>query len=319
MPRQKLLKKNGLNKMKKILLTGSEGFIGKNLQESLTKRNDFILSCPRQAELNLTDSLEVAEWMQSFQPDVIIHSATSNTVGKGYNSDVCEQNLRMFFNLLRYRPNGCMIYSLCSGSSYNRENWVEKMEENYLGTHIPTDGQGFSKFIIASHARYLSDVVTLRLFGIFGEHEDYRYKFISNTIAKRLTEVEVTLYRNAVYDYLDVVDFCTILQNLIDCDIRSGEFNVTPDNSVALSQIIETVDHCLDIALPYSVTVPGYGTPYTGSNKELRARLSELTFSPIEKSIRRLINYYKNNMPLIDKVALEQDQLLRHAQAINKP
>jgi GDP-L-fucose synthase len=319
MPHQKLLKKNGLNKMKKILLTGSEGFVGKNLQESLAKRNDFILSCPKQAELNLTDSLEVAEWMQSFQPEVIIHSATSNTVGKGYNSDVCEQNLRMFFNLLRYRPNGCMIYSLCSGSSYNRENWVEKMEENYLGTHIPTDGQGFSKFIIASHARHLSDVVTLRLFGIFGEHEDYRYKFISNTIAKRLTEVEITLYRNAVYDYLDVVDFCSIIENLIDSNVRSGEYNVTPDNSVELSQIIETVDRCLNIALPYNVTVTGYGTPYTGANKELRSRLSKLTFTPIEKSIRRLISYYKNNMPLIDKVALEQDQLLRHAQAINKP
>jgi UDP-glucose 4-epimerase len=304
--------------MKKILLTGSEGFIGKNLQESLSKRADFLLCSPKLSELNLTDSLEVAQCLASFQPDVIIHSATSNTIGKGYNSDVCEQNLRMFFNLLRHRPNGCMLYSLCSGSSYNRENWVEKMEEEYLGTHIPSDGQGFSKFVIATHARHLPDVAILRLFGIFGEHEDYRYKFISNTIAKRLAGLEVTLYKNAVYDYLDVVDFCSIVHKLIDQDIRSGEFNVTPDNSVSLAQIIETIDHCLDITAPYQTVNSGYGTPYTGCNKKLRSTLPNLTFLPIEGSIRRLIRYYRENIDLIDPKALAQDQLLQHAKMINK-
>lgn len=305
--------------MKKILLTGSEGFVGRNLQESLGKRTDYQLSCPRQADVDLTDSLEVRQCIVSFQPDVIIHSATSNTVGKDYNSDVCEQNLRMFFNLLRHRPNGCMIYSLCSGSSYNRENWTAKMEEEYLGTHIPTDGQGFSKFVIASHSRHLKDVVILRLFGIFGEYEDYRFKFISNTIAKRLTGLEVTLHKNAVYDYLDVADFCNIIQKLIDQDIRFGEYNVTPDNSTSLSHIIETVDRCLGIKTPYRIANPGYGSPYTGSNKRLKSTIADLMFLPIDESIQRLIDYYRENTNTIDLQALKQDQLLQHARMINKP
>jgi UDP-glucose 4-epimerase len=305
--------------MKKILLTGSEGFIGRNLQESLAKRTDFQLFCPKQAEFNLTDSLDVAQCIESFQPDVIIHSATSNTVGKDYNADVCEQNLRMFFNLLRHRQNDCIIYSLCSGSSYNRENWVEKMEEDYLGTHIPTDGQGFSKFVIASHARHVSNVVVLRLFGIFGEYEDYRYKFISNMIAKRLKNLDVTLHKNAVYDYLDVADFCTIMHKLIDQNIRYGEFNVTPDNSTSLSQIIDIVDRCLGIKTPYHIANSGYGSPYTGSNERLKSAIKGLSFLPMEKSIQRLIGYYKENIELIDQQALEQDQLLQHAKMINKP
>lgn len=305
--------------MKKILLTGSEGFVGRHLCESLANRADFQLSCPKQLEVNLTNSLEVAHYIESFQPDVIIHSATSNTVGKDYNSDVCEQNLRMFFNLLRHRPNDCAIYSLCSGSSYNRENWQEKMEEEYLGTYIPSDGQGFSKFVISSYARHLSDVVILRLFGIFGEYEDYRYKFISNTIAKRLIGQAVTLHKNAVYDYLDVSDFCAIMHKLIDQNIRSGEFNVTPDHSTSLSQIIETIDHCLGTERPYKITNPGYGTPYTGSNKKLKSTLANLTFLPMKESIDRLIGYYRKNIELIDRKALEQDKLLQHAKTINKP
>lgn len=305
--------------MKKILLTGSEGFVGRNLLESLALRGEFVLCSPKQSEVDLTDSAQVARCIEIFQPELIIHSATSNTIGKGYDSNVCELNLRMFFNLLRFRPSGCLLYSLCSGSSYDRDNWTESMPEEYLGSHIPADSQGFSKFVIASHARHIEDVVTLRLFGIFGKYEDYRYKFISNTIAKRLTDLDVTLFRDAVYDYLDVTDFCRIVLQLFDRNVRTGEFNVTPDNSVTLSQIIDTVDRCLGVNKGYTISTPGLGRPYTGCNGKLRSILDDLRFSSIEMSISNLIRYYAEDVGLIDREALEQDQLLQYAKSINSP
>lgn len=305
--------------MKRVFLTGSEGFVGRNLLEALSRRNDFVLCFPKQCDVDLTDSADVARCLDAFHPDLIIHSATSNTVGKGYDSNVCEQNLRMFFNLLRHRPQGCLIYTLCSGSSYNRENWAEKMTEDYLGVHIPADSQGFSKFVIASYAKHLEDVVTLRLFGIFGKYEDYRYKFISNTITKRLAGLDVTLFRDAIYDYLDVTDFCSIIEQLFNRNVRTGDFNVTPDDSIKLSQVIETVDHCLGINKGYQIANPGLGKTYTGCNKKLRAILDNFQFSPIEVSIRRLVSHYTNNRQEIDCESLKQDQLLQYAKSINSP
>lgn len=304
--------------MKKILITGGEGFIGRHLQEAFAARPDFTLLLPGQGELDLTDSAAVAACLESFQPDVIVHSATSNTLGKDYANDVCEQNLRMFFNLLRYRPAGCMLYTLCSGSSYNRENWVDNMREDYLGEHIPTDGQGFSKFVIASHARHLEDVATLRLFGIFGRHEDHRYKLISNTIAKRLAGFDVALFRNAIYHYLDVEDFCRILLRLIDENVRHGEFNITPDRAVSLEEVVLTVDRVLGIKTPYSVLNPGLGRPCTGDNQRLRAALPGLEFTPFETSVAHLAEHYRQHPERIDRAALEQDQLLSHARNINR-
>ena len=304
--------------MKKILISGTDGFIGRHLEETMAKRADFQLLCPRLLILNLTKTTEVANYLETHRPDIIIHSATANTVGKGYESDVCEQNLRMFFNLVHHRPKGSILYTLCSGSSYNRENWVENMSEDYLGKFIPSDGQGFSKFVIASHARYLENVVTLRLFGIFGRHEDYRYKFISNTIAKRLAGLDVVLAKNAFYHYLDVEDFCTILMRLIDEQVDSGEFNVTPDRAVSLEEIIKTVDNYLAIAKGHTVLSQGLGRAYTGCNKRLRNALPNLAFTPIEESISRLVGHYRQHIEDIDRVALSQDLLLQHARSISR-
>lgn len=303
--------------MKNILITGSEGFVGRNLLETLAHRSDFTLSGSRQDDLDLTDSNQVKEYIKILQPNIIIHSATSNTMGKAYESDVCEQNLRMIFNLLRHRPPGCLIYTLCSGSSYNRESWTDNMTEDYLGEHIPADSQGFSKFVIANYVKNIKDVVTLRLFGIFGRHEDYRYKFISNTIAKRLAGMKVILYRDALYDYIDVADFCTIVEQLIDRNVRTGGFNVTPDDSVYLSDIIGIVDRCLNIDSGYTTATLGLGRTYTGSNTKLRSILGEFEFTSIEASIQNLIHYYTANTQKLDYAALDKDPLLQYAKAIN--
>ena len=301
----------------RILLTGSQGFIGKNLTEFIQKFTNFTLFCPTESDVDLTNSDAVQKCIDKYAPTIIIHSATGNVAGKSYTENVCEQNLRMYFNLLRYRPPGCVLYSLCSGSSYNRDNWIEDMSEDYLGQNIPVDSQGFSKFVIASHAITQEDIVVLRLFGIFGKYEDYRYKFISNTIAKRLLGMDVILFKDARYDYLDVSDFSAILLQMIMLNTRSGVYNVTPDDSTTLSQIIYSVDQEMKTGGEFLIVTEGWGKPYTGSNARLRAMLPEFNFTPLRVSISNLLDFYKTNIHLIDRQALEQDQLLQYAKSVN--
>ena len=50
--------------MKTILLTGSSGFIGKNLKEYLLKK-DYELLTPTHEELDLMDTVAVSEYLNA--------------------------------------------------------------------------------------------------------------------------------------------------------------------------------------------------------------------------------------------------------------
>lgn len=96
----------------KILITGGNGFIAKNLLEQLNSEYT-VLSC-NSKELNLLDSLKVFDYIKSNQFEVIIHTATYDAAPKHSTKDpskVLEYNLKMFFNIARCKDYfGKMIY-----------------------------------------------------------------------------------------------------------------------------------------------------------------------------------------------------------------
>ena len=52
----------------------------------------------------------------------------------------------------------------------------------------------------------------LRLFGVFGRHEDYAIRFISNAICKTLFDLPITLRQNRTFSYLYVDDLGPIVE-----------------------------------------------------------------------------------------------------------
>lgn len=129
---------------------------------------------------------------------------------------------------------------------------------------------------------------------------------------------EVVLFRDAHYHYLDVEDFCAIMQRLIDEDIFDGEYNVTPDQGTYLHEIIEMVDRTMAINAPYRIISSGFGRPYTANNQRIHARLPGLRFTPLEASIQRLVQHYQGMMGNLDRQTLMEDPLLHHAKQINQ-
>ena len=60
--------------MKKILLTGSGGFIGKNILESYLSKQ-YVICAPRSKELDLLDTEAVDSYFKDKNFDAVIHGA----------------------------------------------------------------------------------------------------------------------------------------------------------------------------------------------------------------------------------------------------
>ena len=151
--------------MKRILITGGDGFLGKSLHEYLSSQ--FVIISKNKSQLNILDSLKVLNFLKKNKFDTVIHTATYAVPLKysRKNPDkILENNLMMFFNLARCKDYfGELIY-FGSGAEFNRDNWVPKMKEGYFDKFIPTDQYGFSKYIMTKYTYTNERIINLRLF-----------------------------------------------------------------------------------------------------------------------------------------------------------
>jgi len=247
----------------KILLTGSTGFIGRNLLEGLT--NHTILS-PTRKQLDLLDETAVELYLLSNMPEVIIHCA-------GVDHPAClEENLRMFLNLYKYRENRKMIY-FGSGAEYDRDHWLPKMKESYFGDFTPKDQYGFSKYLMNMLTQISQGIYNLRLFGVFGKYED-KYRFLY----KCLNEKEIFIPRDMKFDYMYVKDLIPIVDWFITHNPLFKDFNVCTGKSYLLSEIAKMT------GIPYTIGIKTE-KEYSGDNSRL-LKEKEFKFTPLEEALK---------------------------------
>ena len=57
--------------------------------------------------------------------------------------------------------------------------------------------------------------MNLRLFGVYGEFEDYSRRFISNNICRVLSGLPISMNRDMKFDYIYMNDLCFIIEKVI--------------------------------------------------------------------------------------------------------
>ncbi len=290
----------------KILITGGNGFIARNLVEQLNKEYDITALTSK--ELNLLDSIHVFDYIKTNKFDVVIHTATYDAAPKHSTKDqskVLENNLKMFFNIARYKDYfGKMIY-FGSGAEFGRENWIPKMRESYFDTHIPTDQYGFSKYLMTKHALSSSNIYNLRLFGVFGKYDDWRTRFIPNACCHAAFGMPVKINQNAFFDFLYIEDLARIVKWFIENKPKKHVYNVCTGNTYEFKALAEKIIEISGKKLDINIKTDGIGREYSGDNSLLMSELKGFEFTPIDKSIKELYNWYDSNKQLIEKDKLE--------------
>ena len=288
----------------RLLITGSTGFIGRNIKEYFSNKYDIY--CPRRNELDLLDGSSVEEYLKEWEIDIIIHTAnTNNTRNSGVTSyDSLNGNLQMFFNLERCRDYYGKMYYFGSGAEYDMRHYVPNMAEEYFGTHIPADPYGFSKYIMSKNCTEDSNIYDLRLFGVYGKYEEWERRFISNAICRALKGKNITLQKNVYFDYLWIDDLCDIMKWFIESEPKHHHYNVCRGSKIALYSLASMVREILDIDCEIVVSESGWKPEYTGDNQRLLEEVGNYKFTGFKESVSELCQFYKEHISEIDESKL---------------
>ncbi len=284
----------------KVLVTGKNGFIGRNLAENLSMYDLTVLG---RSELDLLDMDAVEAYLRQNYFDVILHTANVNTTR---NSDTTpyaslDGNLRMFYNLERCSCYYGKMYYFGSGAEYDMRHYIPDMKEEYFDTHVPADPYGFSKYIMSKSCHRSGNIYDLRLFGVYGKYEEWERRFISNAICRSLVGKDITLQKNIYFDYLWVEDLCEIMKWFIENEPQYKCYNVCRGVKIDLYALAQMVRETLGVECDIVVGEPGWKPEYTGNNDRLLKEIGDFQFTGFRESIERLCQYYKTNLDMIDE------------------
>lgn len=222
----------------KYLVTGSTGFVGKNLIKRL------------KGELYLYSRGEDVECVfDKFQPDYIFHLA-----GEIYNNDrMFNSNVNLTNDLLKYSlniPYKAFVY-IGSSSEYGRKKAPIKETDFLDPTNMYEATKGAASLLCLGYARtYSKPIMIARPFSLYGQHEPEK-RFIPTVIrtAKRRGKLELA---PGVHDYLYIDDFIDGLLHLADLPVPGRIVNFGTGIQTSNKEVVEMVEKILGKKIDYS-------------------------------------------------------------------
>ena len=269
-----------------ILLTGSGGFIGKNLKSFL--QDKYNLLTPRSYELDLIDAKAVKEFFDNNNVDFIIHCGTvGGARGIADKDTTVEDNLAMVDNLLNYKRDDVRMILFGSGAMYGKSRNLHKVKEEEIGKFIPEDLYGKSKMLIAEKIKNRDDVLCLNIFACYGYGEKEN-RFPSYAIYRVLEGKTIEINQNCIFDYLFVEDMQRIVYYFIENKPNDNIINITPSESISLYDIAKIVS---EGKVDITIKNPTMNNEYTGDNKRLLNNIKGFQFTSIEKGLEKFLEY----------------------------
>lgn len=292
----------------RVFVTGSGGFIARNILEQLANKYDFV--APGHKQLDLLNSSSVDKFFRKNKHfDFVIHSAIVGGNRKVPNTpQVAVDNLRMFFNVVRNGNYFDRMIHLGSGIEYGKERLLRQIREVDFDKYVPEDNFGFYKYLCGKYIENSSKkIINLRLFGVFGKYEDASVRFISNAICKSILGIPITINQNVFFDYLYINDLVKVVDYFINNRGNFKTYNVGRGIPIDLATIAKKINAIADHKSKIIISKKGLGNEYTCDNSRLLKELGGFKFMDFDESLRELYQWYASIAHTLRRQSFLQD------------
>jgi dTDP-glucose 4,6-dehydratase len=233
----------------RILVTGSEGTLGKPLVKELQRRNHNVYGCDlihsastEHTRADVTNLRQLNAVFEATSPDMVYHLAAEfgRKNGEDYYEQLWNTNQVGTQNVikmcLRYKSKFILAGSSEaygeSGQSELREEWLDIYKPNFYNQYALSKWAQEQQTFIAAMNHNLKAIV-LRFFNAYGEGEHYNpYRSVVCLFCYRLLHgLPITVYKNYHRVFMHVDDWATTVANVaerFDTVPRRTGFNPVP-------------------------------------------------------------------------------------------
>ena len=277
----------------KVLITGGNGYIARNLKRMFENVGHVVLAPSRQ-ELDMTNFKLVNEYLYNHMPEGIIHTAIKGG-DRGYEDTPRDfsDNMVMFENLMNATEYDIPIVVYGSGAAFDRRYDIKEVEEEDVFRAWPIDLYGLAKNIIARRImsgpfRYRS-IYLLNVFNCFNYDEEST-RFIRKSITNVKCGLPIEIHKNKQMDFFYFDDLFSLTEDFL----LSPTQNMKVQNAVYLEKLtLLDIGHIIANNMPHMtpkirINSEGMAAPYTGNG--FRVSHSLVNLIGLEEGIRKTIN-----------------------------
>jgi len=271
----------------RILITGANGFVGRNLAAALTEYE--VTKLTRQT-VDLTNKIAVDRFFENKEFDVVLHCAMVG--GRRYITDgpeVLYKNLAMFYNLLAHQDKFGKLINFGSGAELDKNQQIDPLNQYYKDCY-PLDYYGMAKNIIARLIENQDKCFSIRIFNVFGVDEESA-RFIRASIQRYIAREPIAIHQNKLMDFFYIDDLITLVKFYLNKTYIPEEINAVYNKKYFLSEIADIINNLSDYKVNKVIEKEGLSKTYIG--KSTRLDLLNLPLKGLEQGLKETYNKLK--------------------------
>tara|TARA_Y100001963_G_C6750152_1_gene433761 strand:- start:241 stop:1005 length:765 start_codon:yes stop_codon:yes gene_type:complete len=231
----------------KILITGTDGYIGKSLCYGL---NDYNITGINRKICDLTNSDQVNNFFKDKYFDVVIHcAAAGGSRLKKEDNSIFKNNIKMFENLLHNKDHYKKFIHFGSGAQYN----------------YPLTPYGLSKKLIADMINETPNFYNLIIYGVFDENE-LDTRFIKANILKCMNDEPMIIHKDKYMDFFHMEDLISLVDTYINNN-GNKSIECKYEEVYRLTHIAEMISLILGKVCKIEMKEKGLDKPYMGEDR----------------------------------------------------